>query len=1193
MGFLSRLIKNPARASAAIIAAGAAFYCYYGIYKIYYVDLETLGGDFFTCYLAARNFMTGNSVYLQGQDGFPYVYAPPVTLIFIPFLRFNELAATKLWFLLGHGLLATSFWTICRYGWRKDKMLSAAAASVAMLFSMSIYGILHTGNVNILIFAGLSLVYAGLLSGRAGYVPAALAFFSLIKIFPVILAGLFIRRRNYSACAWFLLSLAGFAVVSFAVFGVQNNLGFIRELSSFPNFSAPMHAMSFTYFLKLFWPGIPMPVLLAVNAVFFAALWLLWWREAAAGPDGKAGPGRAVTDLFALTVIMFLMHPTSWVTYGAFLVMPFYFVVFSMLEGRRDFKAGWVFGLLFVFINFWEIFCYQLPLSFSFLTMRQVWLERSLYPFLYQLFYSAHFAANLALFWWILSNYRELAGNAERITAGNRAGPGRKDMPTEAAADTGQAEKKVHILYFLHDLAPFGAQRSTLCRVRGLDKEKFHITVCAFWGEETLAEKFREAGAEVVFLRARRFYDLFAWFRFARLLFKLRPQVVETTVPELGFPARLLCLILPGTKTLHFFHNPLSSEPAPWRFLNKLTLGLCGAVAFSSEGIVDEVRLAVPSVAGKLAVVQNAVDMVPASREEGAALRSELGLSPADKVICCVGRLAFQKGQDYLIRAMPGLIAKNKRAKLLLAGDGETEAELRALAAELGVESAVLFLGRRGDVARVLAASDIYAAPSRWEAFNIALGEAMLAGLPCAASDIAGHMDLVRGGETALAVKAGDVTALEEALHTLLSDAAAAGEMAAAARTRVLQEFSPEQVLPRSEALYLRLAGRPAKSAAGKTGVLFVIENERFGGGEKAFSQLIRGLDKSRFEVYAACLADASLPGPAPFLRAIEGHAKVINLDLRRLVSPGAFFALKKLIRENGIRVVHSQGARADFYARPAARAACAYSVSTMATPVEEYDVPPARKALYSALDRFSGRYADRFVAVADHIARKLAAGRGIPPEKVVRIYNGIDAGQYQAGPEAAVRVRASHGVQPEAFLVAAFCRLSREKGLKYLVDAAKVVAGNAQLPAGAIKFLVAGAGPLEAELRGRVRAFRLEKIFVFAGFAEDVRPLMAAADVFVLPSLREGFPVSVLEAMASGKPVIASDIEGVNESVSEACGILVPAKDPEALAGAIAALFLDRPRAAELGARGRSLVAEKFGLDRMIKAHEELYLSL
>lgn len=375
-----------------------------------------------------------------------------------------------------------------------------------------------------------------------------------------------------------------------------------------------------------------------------------------------------------------------------------------------------------------------------------------------------------------------------------------------------------------------------------------------------------------------------------------------------------------------------------------------------------------------------------------------------------------------------------------------------------------------------------------------------------------------------------------------------------------------------------------------KIPVLYVIENECFGGGERAFAQLINGLDKSRFEVYAACLKGQ--PGSEAFAGEISGAAAVIGLDLRRLVSFSALSSLKKIIRENGIRLIHSQGPRADFYSRLAARAAGgAAIVSTVAAPVEEYNVGFARKAIYTALDRFAGSSVSRFIAVADHIARKLVSGRGLPPEKVARIYNGVDAAQFLCNPAMAAIARAAYNIPADCFLAGAFCRLSWEKGLFHFLEAAKKLADSGDVPPGRIKYLIAGAGPLGPELKKKAESFGLEKSFIFTGFIGDVRPLLSAADIFVLPSFREGFPVSVLEAMAAGKPVIASNIDGVNESVADGVsGLLVPPKDSAALAGAIAALFKDRTRAAGMGRSGREIAVEKFGLDRMVKAHEALY---
>ena len=380
-----------------------------------------------------------------------------------------------------------------------------------------------------------------------------------------------------------------------------------------------------------------------------------------------------------------------------------------------------------------------------------------------------------------------------------------------------------------------------------------------------------------------------------------------------------------------------------------------------------------------------------------------------------------------------------------------------------------------------------------------------------------------------------------------------------------------------------------------KISVLYVIQNEFFGGGERAFAQLINGLEKSRYDVFAACLTGPFNPASTTFTRQIASSAQIINLDLRRLINPPAIFKLKNIIRENVIKIVHSQGARANFYSRLAARAAGGtVVVSTIASPIEEYNVNVFKTMAYSALDRFGETYVDKFIAVAGHIERKLVQNRGIQHQKVTRIYNGIDVAKYEWRQDSSARTRSDFSIAADCFLAGAFCRLSWEKGLFHFIEAAKQIADGGDEPEAGIKYLIAGEGALEKDLKLRVKNLGLEGKFIFTGFVEDIRPLLGAADLLVLPSFREGFPMSILEAMAMGKPVVASNIDGVNESVADNVNVLlVQTKDSAALAVAITAMFKEQNRAHEMGARGRAMAAENFGIDNMIKAHEEVYEEL
>jgi len=369
------------------------------------------------------------------------------------------------------------------------------------------------------------------------------------------------------------------------------------------------------------------------------------------------------------------------------------------------------------------------------------------------------------------------------------------------------AQKRVKILFFIHDLAPFGAQLVTLNIAKYLDKAAFSLTVCSFWGEETLAKEFITCGAEVVFLRARRVLDLSAWLRLARLLLKERPDIVQINLPELSVPVRLLALFLPGVKIVHSVQNPLSSEPAYWRLLNRATFRLCWRVIFCSESIKAEAGYGKGAGKGRFRAVQNGIGLLPAPASGRAAMRTSLGIKDGEKVACCVARLTRQKGQDILIHAASRLKKDGRRLRFLLAGDGEDLPLLKDLSVRLGVEEEIVFLGRREDIAAVLGASDIYAAPSRWEGLGIALGEAMLAGLPCVGTAIAGQADILKDGVTGLVVPPEDPAALAAGIARLLDNGEEASRLAAAALELIRGSFIVKEMSAKYEKIYLELAG--------------------------------------------------------------------------------------------------------------------------------------------------------------------------------------------------------------------------------------------------------------------------------------------------------------------------------------------------------------------------------------------------
>jgi glycosyltransferase involved in cell wall biosynthesis len=219
-----------------------------------------------------------------------------------------------------------------------------------------------------------------------------------------------------------------------------------------------------------------------------------------------------------------------------------------------------------------------------------------------------------------------------------------------------------------------------------------------------------------------------------------------------------------------------------------------------------------------------------------------------------------------------------------------------------------------------------------------------------------------------------------------------------------------------------------------------------------------------------------------------------------------------------------------------------------------------------------------RHVAVSRFVASRLRDRFHVPPEKIVVIPNAATMG---ATASPAPRSELARDVDGPVVLTVA--RLDGQKGIAHLLEAV------ATLPNAS--FAIAGDGPNRAALEQRAATLGVSDRVRFLGHRHDVPALLAAADLFVLPSLYEGLPLSVLEAMAAGVPVVATAIGGTDEVVRDGeTGTLVPPANSEALAAAIGRALADRDRASRLALAARSLVAREYSVTSMVGSVSRLY---
>ena len=218
---------------------------------------------------------------------------------------------------------------------------------------------------------------------------------------------------------------------------------------------------------------------------------------------------------------------------------------------------------------------------------------------------------------------------------------------------------------------------------------------------------------------------------------------------------------------------------------------------------------------------------------------------------------------------------------------------------------------------------------------------------------------------------------------------------------------------------------------------------------------------------------------------------------------------------------------------------------------------------------------------------------QGIHADKIQTIHNGIEPSVYQqpfTQREQPAALRRKLGLAPDAVVMTTIARLHPQKGHSFLIEAIPQIVKC--IPN--VRFLFIGEGALRAELERHAARVEATDLIRFAGVRQDIPQLLAISDLFVLPSLWEGLPNVVLEAMAAGVPVVATDVDGSAELIIDGkTGMLVPSKQPDALATTIIQLWQDEPRRKHITAAAAQQVEQSFSSQRNVTAYETLYQTL
>ena len=358
--------------------------------------------------------------------------------------------------------------------------------------------------------------------------------------------------------------------------------------------------------------------------------------------------------------------------------------------------------------------------------------------------------------------------------------------------------------------------------------------------------------------------------------------------------------------------------------------------------------------------------------------------------------------------------------------------------------------------------------------------------------------------------------------------------------------------------------------------VVYLAHTLAVGGAEEMVLNLVRYLPPE-FERSVVCIDQPGPIGAEVQKSGVPFHALGLRPGLRR---PVDLFRLQQFIHDREPTIVHTFLLTASLYGRFAAMLARVPIV--IGTEVNVYE---RKRPLHQVAERWLMRRTDAVIASAESVRDFYVAQISADPAKVVVIYNAVDWSQLQTT-KTRDAVRAEVGVPANAPAAGIIARLTEQKAHRVLFDA---IASRPELSA--LHLIAVGDGELRDELRRRVEQLGIANRVHFVGSRRDLGNLIGAIDMFVMPSLWEGLPLSLVLAMGAGLPVIASRVAGIPEVVTDnVSGVLVDPGDVPQLAAAMVGVLQDAALGASLGQAARGFVRPRFGVDGYIASVAALY---
>ena len=364
-----------------------------------------------------------------------------------------------------------------------------------------------------------------------------------------------------------------------------------------------------------------------------------------------------------------------------------------------------------------------------------------------------------------------------------------------------------------------------------------------------------------------------------------------------------------------------------------------------------------------------------------------------------------------------------------------------------------------------------------------------------------------------------------------------------------------------------------------KIKVLLLLYSLEPGGAEKVVLSIAKHIDRKRFCPVVCAFKNGRLhPDFAKLKIPIYILNKKGGIDL------SLFWKLRRVLKTENIEIIHSHNFSPNFWGR-----FIGYIVGIPILITTEHTLATSKTRLQKTIDHILSKITTKIIAVSNSVCNSHIREENILPDKVMTIYNGIDFNIPTYPADLLEKKRRELGINNGSKVVVAIGRLEEPKGHEYLLQAAKVILNEFHN----VQLLIVGDGYLKSELIRQTNDLGIRKDVIFSGRRNDISDILTMSDIAVLSSIREGFSIALLEYMACGKPIVATDVGGNSEAIiTNKSGIIVPPANHLALAAGILKLLKDEPFANRLGMEAQKRYSECFTLKHMVSGIEELYNS-